>query len=68
MQSFSFFFTSEKNIRGIIYMIRDPRDVCISWAYHTGKTYDQSIKSMLNDFQSEIDDLIKRYEYKQDFV
>ena len=23
---------------------------------------------MLNDFQSEIDDLIKRYEYKQDFV
>ena len=46
------FFTSEKNIRGIIYMIRDPRDVCISWANHTGKTYDQSIEFMLNDFQS----------------
>ena len=46
------FFTSEKNIRGIIYIIRDPRDVCISWANHTNKTYDQSIEFMINDVQS----------------
>ncbi len=46
------FFTSEQNTRGIIYIIRDPRDVCISWANHTGKTYDQSIDFMINDVQS----------------
>ena len=46
------FFTTEKNIRGVIYVIRDPRDVCISWANHTGKTYDQSIQFMINDMQS----------------
>ena len=46
------FFTSEQNTRGIIYMIRDPRDVCVSWANHTGRTYDQSIDFMINDVQS----------------
>ena len=46
------FFTSEKNIRGIIYIIRDPRDVCISWANHTGKTFNESIEFMTNDLAS----------------
>lgn len=46
------FFTIEKNIRGIIYIIRDPRDVCISWANHTDTTYDKSIEFMTNDVQS----------------
>ena len=46
------YFTSEENIRGVIYIIRDPRDVCISWANHTGRTYDQSIDFMTNDVQS----------------
>ncbi len=45
-------FTSEQNTRGIIYIIRDPRDVCVSWANHTGRTYDQSIEFMINDLQS----------------
>ena len=43
------FFTSEENIRGVIYVIRDPRDVCISWANHTGQTYEQSIDSMIDE-------------------
>ena len=46
------FFTIEKNIRGIIYIVRDPRDVCISWANHTDTTYDKSIEFMTNDLQS----------------
>ncbi len=42
-------FTNELNTRGIIYIIRDPRDVCISWAKHTGMSINQSIDFMLND-------------------
>jgi len=47
-----YFFTSEENTRGIIYIIRDPRDVCISWANHASKTYDESIEFMTNDLAS----------------
>ena len=46
------FFTSEENTRGIIYIIRDPRDVCISWANHTSKTFNESIEFMTNDLAS----------------
>ena len=42
-------FTAEENIRGVIYVIRDPRDVCISWANHTGQTYEQSKDSMIDE-------------------
>ncbi len=45
-------FTSDKNIRGVIYVIRDPRDVCVSWANHSGCSYDQSIDFMTNELQS----------------
>ena len=45
-------FTKEKNIRGDIYLIRDPRDVCISWSKHMGITIDESINFMTNDFAS----------------
>ena len=33
-----------RKYKRIIYIIRDPRDVCVSWANHTGKTYDESIE------------------------
>ena len=45
-------FTKEENTRGIIYVIRDPRDVCISWAKHSGISIDESINFMLNDLAS----------------
>ena len=45
-------FTSEENTRGIIYIIRDPRDVCISWANHSSKTYDETLEFMTNDLAS----------------
>ena len=45
-------FTAEENIRGVIYIIRDPRDVCISWSNHTGCSYDESVDFMTNELQS----------------
>ena len=43
-------FTSKENTRGIIYIIRDPRDVCISWSKHLNISLDKSIENMINDF------------------
>ncbi len=42
-------FTSKENTRGIIYIIRDPRDVCISWSKHLNISFDKSIDNMIND-------------------
>ena len=44
-------FTNSNNTAGYIYIIRDPRDVAISWAKHANLTYDDSINFML-DFNS----------------
>ena len=39
------------NTAGYIYIVRDPRDVAISWAKHANLSYDESINFML-DFNS----------------
>ena len=44
-------FTNSSNTAGYIYIVRDPRDVAISWAKHANLTYDESINFML-DFNS----------------
>ena len=44
-------FTNSSNTAGYIYIIRDPRDVAISWAKHANLTYDNSIDFMI-DFNS----------------
>ncbi len=44
-------FTNKLYTKGIIYIVRDPRDVCISWSRHSGKSIDNSIKFMINDNQ-----------------
>ena len=44
-------FTNSQNTAGYIYIVRDPRDVAISWAKHANLTYDESINFML-DFNS----------------
>ena len=36
-------FTKQSMIMGIIYIVRDPRDVCISWSKHSGKNINESI-------------------------
>ncbi len=42
-------FTTEKNTFGTIYMIRDPRDICISWSKHMGLSIDKTIEIMTNE-------------------
>ena len=42
-------FTKKSNSRGIIYVVRDPRDICISWSKHSGISIDQSIEYMTNN-------------------
>ncbi len=45
----NFPFTTIENTRGIIYVVRDPRDVCISWSKHSNITVDNSINFMIDD-------------------
>jgi hypothetical protein len=35
--------------RAVIYLLRDPRDVCVSLAHHLGVTIDQALSMMGND-------------------
>mgnify|MGYP001248832221 CR=1 FL=1 len=42
-------FTKARNTRGIIYIIRDPRDICISYSKHSGVSIDETIEFMTND-------------------
>ena len=44
-------FTTEIISKGLIYVIRDPRDVCISWSKHFNKSLDESIEFMINENQ-----------------
>ena len=42
-------FTNIKNTRGIIYIVRDPRDVCISWSNHANISIEKSVEFITND-------------------
>ena len=42
-------FTDETNSIGYIYIVRDPRAVACSKAYHTGFSIEKSVSSLLND-------------------
>jgi len=41
-------FTSDLSTRGIIYVVRDPRDVVISYAHHFNSSIEESLKKLLN--------------------
>ena len=43
-------FTREVDTRGLIYVVRDPRDVCISWGKHNGWSLDEAVNFMVNDY------------------
>ncbi len=45
-------FTKKENTRGIIYMVRDPRDVCVSWSKHSGISLQESLEFITNDLSS----------------
>ena len=42
------FFSNENNTKGYIYIIRDPRDIVISWSKHTNLSLDEAINFMTN--------------------
>ena len=41
-------FTNPQSSRGLVYLVRDPRDVAISWAKHMNKIIDETIKCLIN--------------------
>ena len=41
-------FLIEEYLRGIIYIYRDPRDVCVSWARYSGISNEKSLKFLLD--------------------
>ena len=41
-------FTNKENTLGAIYLVRDPRDVLVSYAKHDDSTLDYSLQSMIN--------------------
>ena len=43
-------FAIEEDCKGFIYIIRDPRDVVISWAFHANISLDESINFITNEF------------------
>tara|TARA_B100000579_G_C22817528_1_gene848738 strand:+ start:347 stop:1222 length:876 start_codon:yes stop_codon:yes gene_type:complete len=45
---FNNWFTNEKFTTGYLYVVRDPRDIAISWAKHSGLNIDASIEFMNN--------------------
>ena len=45
-------FCIEEYLRGLIYIHRDPRDVCISWARHANCSKNESIDFILNESAS----------------
>ena len=43
-------FTIENNCRGYFYLVRDPRDVAVSWAKHSKLSINKSIDFLTNEF------------------
>tara|TARA_B100001250_G_scaffold384276_1_gene378945 strand:+ start:122 stop:1015 length:894 start_codon:yes stop_codon:yes gene_type:complete len=45
-------FTNEESCKGFIYILRDPRDVAISWSHHSKITLDQSVSFLTNELSA----------------
>ena len=41
-------FTNSKNTSGLIYIVRDPRSVAVSYAYHNNINFDKAIDKLIN--------------------
>ena len=41
-------FTNKENTLGVIYVVRDPRDVAVSFSYHMGKTLTEIVNNMID--------------------
>jgi hypothetical protein len=53
----NFNFTNSINTKGFIYMVRDPRDVVLSYASHLGKSVEETFSIMKNDKSFEMLDI-----------
>lgn len=56
-------FTLPKNTKGVIYVVRDPRDVLVSYSYHMGLDYEKSLESLSSSYNFE-DALFDESRYK----
>ena len=54
-------FTDKTSTLGAIYLVRDPRDIVVSYSNHLGLSYDEVIKTMLNSHASGV----KRFNNKE---
>ena len=41
-------FTNPQSSRGVVYLVRDPRDVAISWSKHMNKSIDETIECLID--------------------
>ncbi|MBD1147937.1 sulfotransferase domain-containing protein [Pelagibacterales bacterium SAG-MED31] len=48
MKIINYNFTKVENIRGFIYIVRDPRDVIISWSHYANISIAESVKFITN--------------------
>jgi len=46
-------FTNKENTIGFIYLVRDPRDVILSYSHHLGKSIEYTYKAMIDKSASE---------------
>lgn len=60
-------FTNKGNTLGAIYLVRDPRDIIVSYAHHLGQTHNQVLKGMLDSHNSELG-IMKNKEYKRSLL
>ena len=49
----SYQFTSPRNTKGAIYVVRDPRDVLVSLSHHMGCGYDQTFEHLSSPYNFE---------------
>lgn len=47
-------FTTKENTLGAIYIVRDPRDIVISYAHHLGKSHEFALETMLHPYSFEL--------------
>jgi hypothetical protein len=51
-------FTDSKNTSGYIYIVRDPRDVLLSYASHLGESINETFNILTDDYSFEVSDII----------
>ena len=49
----SYKFTSSRNTKGVIYIVRDPRDVLVSLSHHMGLNYEQTFEHLSSSYNFE---------------